>query len=1154
LVSTAISSLALGDVHADPALNWTGAIDHNWFNAGNWEWDTGAIPTATREARVDKPGVTISAASATANNLLVGLSANADLTINSSLTTTTSTLGWNTGWTGTVSLLGSGVTWANSGALSLGNAGIGILSIGNQASVTAGDTYIGAGYGGSGRIDLSGGAHFTSSGTLFVGYAGVGGASQPAASGVLNVTSGSVSDVNGIIADGVGSTGTATIDGASSSWTNNALLTVGGGGVGTLTISGGGSATSATSVIGSQSGASGSSVTLTGDGSSWTNSGQIIVGNSGNSTLNILAGGDMTSGATFVGRHSTSTAKVNGAGSTWTTGSLALGGDSADPGVAGNGTLLVTNGGSVSSSLAKLGLNNGDSGTATITGSGSDWNINGVLSVGFNGTGTLTATDSARFETTWGLIGHNASSNGSVTISNGALWTDSGYLYVGNEGTGTLTISGGGKVVSGQGYVGTTGTSTGTATVTGTGSSWDMSGALFVGQSSGSHGTMTISDGGKASGYQGIVGDLTGSTGSLTVTGAGSSFASVVTSGQAYSGDINAGRFGTGTITVSNGGAITGNRFYAGNEAGSSGTVLVTGAGSSITTTNQFVVGSEGAGTATVSDSGTINASIVKIAALAGSTGTVNIGAAEGSSAQAAGRLEAASITFGNGTGTLVFNHTGTDYSLSSNISGAGAIKVLSGATTLSGNNSAFTGLTTVSGGTLDVTGTLGGGATAVRLEGGTLTNGGTIKGSTTSVFFATGGNTLNILPISAFDGVVNYNNQTGNTTTFGAGSYSIGSSNYNDVANTIKLNNSRQTVVLDNANTTGTINVVAIPAASQAATQYTASVSDVIGSILSLDVARPDQVVVGDSTISALQYGETKPETSEAKALRTLGDGVAVDQYGNLFWARTFGGLRYQPSNDGDPSSHTSHYGLLSGVDHQFDNYRLGFFGGAGNVRGVVDDGSATTTGVTGFLGVYGAMKLDGLQWNASITGGGIDNRTSRSINNGAYDASGDFMGWYISPEVSVSKAYQIAPEWELTPSFKARYTGAFYDGYSESGQSSQNLTYDSRQSHSVDGRLQIELKRKMTLGSGLPAAISASASVVDTQYMGSNTTHANLNNNEFSILSSSDRNVIGASLGVGFDAMVSERASVYGGIDGTIYSDDSLAASGRLGLKLAF
>lgn len=438
--------------------------------------------------------------------------------------------------------------------------------------------------------------------------------------------------------------------------------------------------------------------------------------------------------------------------------------------------------------------------------------------------------------------------------------------------------------------------------------------------------------------------------------------------------------------------------------------------------------------------------------------------------------------------------------------------------------------------------------------SGNTVTSSGRISGTTASVHFGAGGNTLNILQGSVFSGLVDYNATTGNTTSFGAGSYAIPASNYLDASNRIALNNSTQVVVLDHASSTGTINVVAIPAASQAATQYTASVSDVVGSVLSLDVARPDQVTVGEGTPSALlQYGETKPETKEAKALRQLGGGIAVDGYGNLFWARAFGGVRYQPDSNGDAASHTSHYGVISGVDHQFENYRLGFFGGAGSVKTETSGGASEITGDTGFLGVYGAIDLHGLQWNASLTGGFIDNETSRSINNGAETASGDFTGWYISPELAVSTAYAIAPQWELRPIAKLRYTGAFYDAYGESG-SSQNVSYDNTSTHSLDGRLQVELKHTMVLPSGLPASIIATAALGDTQYLGSGDTHASLLNNEFTVSSSGDRNVVGATIGLGFDAMVSTRAAIYGGIDGTLYSDDSMSATGRLGMKVAF
>ena len=1177
LLTTAISALLCGGAaSADPTLNWTGNTDHDWFKTTNWEWDTNVIPTPTREARIDHPDVIIAGPTiAKASNLLVGLGSTGSLTIDGTLETTTAALGWNTPSTGTISLSGPSATWSNTGDLYLGNEGTGILTIHDMASVSAGTTYLGAGYGGSGQIDLGSGANFTSSGDLFIGYAGVGGVSQPAGTGVVNVTSGTLWNTNGTLANGTGSTGTATITGGTSFWINTGSLTVGRGGVGTLTVSAGGSVSSIDGVIGQSADAAGSSATVTGAGSTWNASGTLFVGNFGASELNVLSGGAVTSAAAVIGRHSTSTATVSGVGSSWDTGALSVGGDISDPGVAGNGTLTVSAGGSVTSSSAALGLNSTDSGTATIGGSGSIWDVNGTLSVGFNGTGTVTVSDNARLETAWMIIGHNANSTGSATITSGASLVDAGSLYVGNEGDGTLTVSDGGSVTSVQGYVGTENHSDGIATVTGRGSSWTMTDALFVGHNAGSTGTMTISDGATVTDVQGIVGDLAGSNGSLTVTGAGSTWTSLVTSAL-YSGDINAGRFGTGSITVSDGGKVIGNRFYAGNEVGSSGTVVVTGAGSSIAATDRFVVGSQGTGVATVSNGGTISAATIRIAAQAGSTGTLNVGAAHGTGPAAAGKLDTSSIRFGAGTGLLEFNFTDPSYVVSAAISGAGRVQLDAGNLTLSGVNT-YTGGTTVNGGTLNVTGSLSGSATEVTMRGGQLVNSGTISGSTygvelattgnvvstsgsisggtAAIFFGAGNNTLNISPTATFNGLVDYNNTQNNTTSFGAGSYRIAAARYDDLHNVIALNNASQTVILDNANlpSNGYINVVAIPAASREASQYTSSVSDVIGSILSLDVARPDQISVGGSTISALQYGEDRRETQEGKAVRMLGDNAAVDNYGNLFWTRTFGGLRYQPSGDGDYSSHTSHVGVISGVDHLFEAYRLGFFAGAGTVRTDAGDSASLMRGNTGFLGLYGAVELGGLQWNASITGGGIENMASRSINNGTETASGDFTGWYVSPEVAVSRSYQVAPGWQLTPSFKTRYTGAYYESYDESG-SSQNLSYGARQSHSIDGRLQVELKYKTVMPSGLPAAITATAALSDTQYLGSETLRARLDNNEFTVSNTGDKNVLGATLGVGFDAMISERTAIYGGIDGSLYSDDSVAASGRLGLKVAF
>ena len=69
-----------------------------------------------------------------------------------------------------------------------------------------------------------------------------------------------------------------------------------------------------------------------------------------------------------------------------------------------------------------------------------------------------------------------------------------------------------------------------------------------------------------------------------------------------------------------------------------------------------------GTGTLTIRNGGSVSASTVSIASQAGSTGTLNIGAAAGQAAVAPGTLNTASVDFGDGTGQIVFNHTATNY------------------------------------------------------------------------------------------------------------------------------------------------------------------------------------------------------------------------------------------------------------------------------------------------------------------------------------------------------------------------------------------------------------------------------------------------------------------------------------------------------------
>ncbi|WP_280821347.1 autotransporter domain-containing protein [Pseudaminobacter soli (ex Li et al. 2025)] len=576
--------------------------------------------------------------------------------------------------------------------------------------------------------------------------------------GTLTIADGGkVTNAYGKIGVNARSTGTVTVSstdaiGNASTWANSDSLSVGEFGTGTLTIEGGGKVTNTTGYIGAY-GSSTGTVTVSGadsagNASTWTNSGLLSVGNSGTGTLAIADGGKVTNTIGYIGNGSRSTGTVTVSGtdaggnaSTWTNlDNLLVGGT-------GTGTLTVAGGGRVTNAYGYIGAFSGSTGTVTVSGAdsggnASTWTNSGLLSVGNSGTGTLAIEAGGRVTNTIGYIGNGSNSTGTVTVSgtdasgNASSWANSGELFVGVFGIGTLTVADGGKVSNSTGNIGYERGSTGTVTVSGTdasgnASTWVNSDYLSVG--SAGTGTLTIVDGGKVSNTNGYIGDASGSTGTVTVSGAD---ASGNGSTWTNSGILAVGASGTGTLTIADGGRVTNTSGYIGFGSNSTNTVTVTGtdaSGNASTWANSanLYVGFVGTGTLTIADGGIVSADFVgaRLGWKAAANGTINIGAAAGDAAVAAGTLEATMVQFGDGAGTIVFNHSGaTTFAapLLSNGTGTHAVEHYAGTTTLTGLSSFFSGTTTVSGGSLIVglngMGALGGSLTvgAGGLLGGT--------------------------------------------------------------------------------------------------------------------------------------------------------------------------------------------------------------------------------------------------------------------------------------------------------------------------------------------------------------------------------------------------------------------------------------------------
>ena len=408
-------------------------------------------------------------------------------------------------------------------------------------------------------------------------------------------------------------------------------------------------------------------------------------------------------------------------------------------------------------------------------------NYNDFLFVGLDGTATLNIQSGARVSGWFGTVGFNAGSKGTVNVTGaGSEWNDSNKTYIGYTGRGTLNVTNGGAVTGNTtSYIGYKADGVGTATVTGAGSSWTTYN-LTVGERG--TGTLTIADGGTVSAVSGsstvTLGYTASGNGTINIGAAAGSAAKGAGTLDAKefifrngAGTLNfnhtdtdyqfaAGMSGSGTInqiagvtnltgdssgftgvTTVDGGALNitgklgGLNGSIGSGAASTGAVTVAGAGSSWANTNQFYVGESGAGALTVADGGTVSAGggsgTLTLAANAGSTGTLNIGAATSDTAAAAGTLDAANLAFGNGTGTLVFNHTSSNYQFAAGISGNGAINQIAGATSLTGDSSGFTGPVTITGGTLSVNSSIASSSGVTVKNGGTLGGNGTTSGVT---------------------------------------------------------------------------------------------------------------------------------------------------------------------------------------------------------------------------------------------------------------------------------------------------------------------------------------------------------------------------------------------------------------------------------------
>lgn len=216
--------------------------------------------------------------------------------------------------------------------------------------------------------------------------------------------------------------------------------------------------------------------------------------------------------------------------------------------------------------------------------------VDDFFGAGYSETATVTVSEGVTIDTSYGYLGYTPGANGTVTLSGEGTRWDNRRLFVGREGQGTLNILDGAIVTTRDAYVGERHGSKGTVTIDGEGSEWIHSTSLSLGFSG--EGTLNIQNGGTARLHELRVG--IGAPATVNVVGEGSQL--LMTSHRA----LSVGRQNPGELNILEGGAVSMfDDLQVGGRKGSRGTVLVSGAGSTLSV-DRFYAGVEGIGVLTV--------------------------------------------------------------------------------------------------------------------------------------------------------------------------------------------------------------------------------------------------------------------------------------------------------------------------------------------------------------------------------------------------------------------------------------------------------------------------------------------------------------------------------------------------------------------------
>jgi len=288
-----------------------------------------------------------------------------------------------------------------------------------------------------------------------------------------------------------------------------------------------------------------------------------------------------------------------------------------------------------------------------------------------------------------------------------------------------------------------------------------------------------------------------------------------------------------------------------------------------------------------------------------------------------------------------------------------------------------------------------------------------------------------------------------------------------------------------------------------------------------------------------------------------------------NRFWIEGFGAYREDDSDRVGRTFESLTGGLVAGIDVPLDAITsVGVMAGfaASTSENEIDTQETDTTSY--YAGVYASTQALGFAWDASLTVGYSDYDQERItannlVANGLETASADFGGWFINPQLTMTREADnpfagagfgsLVATQTLEQSLTFSYAGLFLDGYTETG-TTNPLTLDDRPIHIAAARAALALPFEALHADGVLTTIRLIGGVEARTQFGDDAISGTLLGQTVSTTLDDDDATLGGFLGLSGEHQTSSGLTAYANAEAMLETNSAYQISATAGLRVAF